>query len=66
MELVWKLKNLPYNHAKLNSHSGRSRQIRFLGNLLDFSKLVCTSNKFNSSSIALLLPGILIQILVGI
>jgi hypothetical protein len=37
-EACIELQFLPYNHANLNSHSGRSRQIRILGNLSDFSK----------------------------
>jgi hypothetical protein len=66
MELVWKLQVLPYNHANINSHSGRPRQLRLLGNLPESSKHVCTSNKFSSNSKAVWLPGILIQILSGI
>jgi hypothetical protein len=66
MELVWKHKILPYNHANLNSHSRRSRQRRSLRNLPDFSNQVWTSNKFSSHSKAVLLPGILIQIMFGI
>jgi hypothetical protein len=31
VELAWELEISPYNHANLNSHSGRSRQIRILG-----------------------------------
>jgi hypothetical protein len=38
MEVIWKLQILAYNHANLNSHNERSRQIRILGNLLDFSQ----------------------------
>jgi hypothetical protein len=40
MEVVWKMQILPYNYANLNSHSGRSRQVRILENLPDFSNLV--------------------------
>jgi hypothetical protein len=50
MELVWKLQILPYNYANLNSHSGRSRKIRILGNLPDLSKHFWTSNKFGPIS----------------
>jgi hypothetical protein len=56
----------PYDHDNLNSHFGRSRQIGILGNLLDFFKHVSTPNKFSSNSIAVWLPGIVIQILLGI
>jgi hypothetical protein len=63
MELVWKLQNFPYNYVNLNLHSGRSRQIRILGNLSDFLKHVWDSNKFSSNSRAVLLPGFLIQIM---
>jgi hypothetical protein len=62
MEFVWKLQILPYSHAILNSHSGMSRQIRILGNLLDFSKPAWTSNKFGSNSKAVLHPGFLIPV----
>jgi hypothetical protein len=65
-ELVWKLKIFPYNHANLNSHSGRSRQVRILENLPEFSKHVSASNKFSSNSKTFWLPGILIQIMLGI
>jgi hypothetical protein len=51
---------------KLQAHSGRPRQMRISENLSDFSKHVCTPNKFSSNSKAVLLPGILIQILFGI
>jgi hypothetical protein len=40
MEVVWKMQILPYNYANLNSHSRRSRQVRILENLPDFSNLV--------------------------
>jgi hypothetical protein len=66
MGLGWKLQILPYNRANLNSHSGRPRQVRILQNLPDFLKHVWTSNKFSGNSKAVLLPGILIQILFGI
>jgi hypothetical protein len=58
MGLVWKLQILPYNYANLNSHSGRSGQVRILENLSDFSKYGWTSNKFSSNSKVVLLPGI--------
>jgi hypothetical protein len=66
MELVWKLQVFPYNHANINSHFKRSRQVIILGNLLDFSKHVWTSNKFSSKSKEILLPGTLIKMLFGI
>jgi hypothetical protein len=34
------LQILPYNHTDLNSHPGRPREIRILGNLSDFLKHV--------------------------
>jgi hypothetical protein len=45
MELVWKLQILPYNHANLNSYSGRPRWISIPWNLSDFSKQVWSPNK---------------------
>jgi hypothetical protein len=63
MEFVWKLQISPYNYANLNSYSGRSKQIKFLENLLDFSKQVWIPKKFGPNSKVDLLPGILIQIL---
>jgi hypothetical protein len=66
MELVWELQNLPYNHPKINSHSGRSRQIRILENLSDFSPHVWTPNKFGPNSKISFLTGFLIQILLRI
>jgi hypothetical protein len=65
MEHVWKLQILPHNYTNLNSHSRRSRQVRILGNLQDFSN-VWTSNRFSANSQEVLLPEILIQILFGI
>jgi hypothetical protein len=40
MELVWKLQIMPYNYTNLNSHFGRSGQIRILENLSYFYKHV--------------------------
>jgi hypothetical protein len=54
---------LPYNHANINSQSRRASHIRILGNLPDFSKPISTPNKFGPNSKAVLLAGILIQIL---
>jgi hypothetical protein len=63
LELVWKLRILPYNDANLNSYFGRPRQIIISGNLLDFSKQVWTPNKLQPFSNAVLLSVISIQIL---
>jgi hypothetical protein len=60
---MYNLQFLPYNYANLNSHSGRSSQIRILGNLSDFSKQVCTSSKICPNSKAVLLPGFLFPLL---
>jgi hypothetical protein len=57
MELVWKLWILPYNHANLNSHSGRLGQIGIFKNLSDFFKQVVPYSK------VVLLPGIVIHFL---
>jgi hypothetical protein len=66
MGLEWKLQVLPYNHANLNSHSGKQSNVRNLGNLQDFSKYVCTSNKISANSKVVLLSRILIQIWFGL
>jgi hypothetical protein len=63
MELVWNLWVLLYNHANINSHSGRTGQVRILGNLSDFSKPVWAPNNFGPNSKEILLAGILIQFL---
>jgi hypothetical protein len=62
-QLVWKLQIFPYNHANLNLQSGRSRQIKILENLSNFSKPVWTPSKFGPNWKVILLPVFLIQIL---
>jgi hypothetical protein len=37
VEHVWKIQIPPYNRVNLNSHYGRSRHIRILGNFPYFS-----------------------------
>jgi hypothetical protein len=39
VDLVWELQIFSYNHTNLNSYSGRSRQVRILENLSDFSNM---------------------------